>query len=114
MARNDVAERLADNEARFRAINDRIEAGRELSLPGELAVFVCECARLGCNATIGMSLGDYAAVRSNPRWFLVLPGHELPEVEVVVEVHPDFLVVEKFGSAGREAEATASEPDDED
>jgi hypothetical protein len=86
---NDIAERLADNEARFRAINDRIEAGHEPSLPDEQAVFLCECARLGCNATIEMSLREYAAVRVNPRRFLVLPGHELPELEVVVEVYPN-------------------------
>jgi hypothetical protein len=114
VAGNDIAERLADNEARFRAINDRIEAGHELSLPDERAVFLCECARLGCNATIEMALREYSAVRANPRRFFVLPGHELSELEDVVEVHPDFLVVEKFGSAGREAQATASEADDED
>lgn len=113
MAGNDIAERLADNEARFRAINDRIEAGHALSLPEEQAVFLCECARLGCNATIEMSLREYSAVRANPRRFLILPAHELPDLEVVVEVHPNFLVVEKFGPAGREAEAAASEHDDE-
>jgi hypothetical protein len=35
---------------------------------------------------------------------VVVSGHELPEVEVVVERHGPYSVVEKVGEAGEEAE----------
>jgi hypothetical protein len=44
-------------------------------------------------------------VRSHPRRFVVLPGHEEPAVESTVEVYPDYVVIEKRGGAGRIAEA---------
>jgi hypothetical protein len=35
-----------------------------------------------------------------------VPGHDDPEVERVVLQRPDYVVVEKFGEAGRAAEST--------
>ena len=43
-------------------------------------------------------------MRADPRRFVIVNGHELPEVEVVVERHGDYSVVEKVGAAGDEAE----------
>ena len=51
-----------------------------------------------------MPLDVYRAVREDPRRFIVVPGHENPEFEEVVERHDRFNVVEKFGAAGRAAE----------
>jgi hypothetical protein len=49
---------------------------------------------------------DYQRVRANPRWFMVVPGHQHPELEVVVETQPGYLVVEKVDQAGAKAEET--------
>ena len=38
---------------------------------------------------------EYAAVRQNPRRFLVAPTHEVPDVETVVERKPGYFVIEK-------------------
>jgi hypothetical protein len=46
-------------------------------------------------------------VRSHPRRFVVLPGHQEPAVGLAVEVHPGYVVVEKRGEAGLIAEAEA-------
>ena len=99
------ARRIAANEDLFREVNESIAAGQ---WPGEadaVVGFRCECARLGCNLLLGLSVADYERVRADPRRFLVCPGHELPGVEVVVQRRPDYLVVEKVGAAGVEAEA---------
>jgi hypothetical protein len=47
-------------------------------------------------------------VRSHPRRFVVLPGHEEPAVESTVEVYLSYVVVEKRGEAGRIAETEAA------
>ena len=44
-----------------------------------------------------LTRAEYEAVRSNPRTFAVLEGHELPEVEDVVGRTERYLVVEKSG-----------------
>ena len=51
-----------------------------------------------------LSLPTYERVRQNPRRFLLAPGHEVPEVEVVVERAEAYVVVEKRGEAGDLAE----------
>ena len=104
--RDETQERLGANEAVFREINEGIERGQ---WPGEEHVpasFRCECAQLGCNEMLELSVNEYEAVRAHPRRFLVLPGHERPEVEVVIDARPGYLVVEKLDQAGSAAEDT--------
>ena len=98
--------RLAQNEALARRINDQIEYQRPRN--GESAdTFICECVRVDCGGTLDLTIAEYARVRSHPRRFVVLRGHEEPEIESTVEVYPGYVVVEKRGAAGRAAEAEA-------
>jgi hypothetical protein len=95
--------RLARNEVLFRQVNEAIARGL---WPGEeqsVGRFRCECATLNCNETIELSAAAYEAVRQAPRRFVVLPGHELSEIEDVVEDAGNYLVVEKREAAGAEA-----------
>jgi hypothetical protein len=103
---DDLQERLGANEAVFRRINEGIERGQ---WPGEEespVTFRCECARLGCNELIELSIREYEEVRSNPRRFIVVPGHERLEVEIVVERRSGYFVVEKLDQAGERAVET--------
>ena len=103
---DNVQERLGANEAVFREINEGIERGQ---WPGEEDApvsFRCECARLGCNELIELSVRSYERVRSNPRRFIVLPGHERLDVEIVVERNHGYLIVEKVDQAGQLARET--------
>jgi hypothetical protein len=98
-------DRIASNEDVFRKINEGIERGQ---WPGEEdapVAFRCECARLGCNELIDVSVRDYERVRSHPRRFIVAVGHDVPEVETVVEAPGKYVVIEKGDQAGRKAEA---------
>ena len=95
-------QRLAQNEAVFREINERI---RELaSSHGESAHaydFYCECSNADCTFRIALQIAEYEGVRAHPERFVVLPDHHLPEIEVVAEQHADWWVVEKQGEPAR-------------
>ena len=97
-------ERLALNEALFREVNERVvEVAThfiEVETKGEAVDFTCECGRRDCVEQIAMTVAEYQAIRAEPTRFAVIPTHELPEIESVVERHPNYLVVEK-----READA---------
>src|SRR4051812_20256185 len=85
-------ERLAANEARFREINESAQPRRESSGEGR---FVCECADNGCVGWLDMPNEEYRRVRSNPMHFAVKPGHEIDELETVIERNERHFVVEK-------------------
>ena len=90
------AQRLALNETIFRKANeDMREAGDRLR--HDFEAFMCECADINCDETLPLSLDRYRDVRENPRRFIVLPGHENPELEQVVDKEEGFNVVEKIG-----------------
>jgi len=100
-------QRAARNESLFREVNENIARleerhGNTTTDP----VFLCECANANCTEHLSVGSEDYARVREEPRHFMVIRGHEDPQVEKVVETHDDFLVVEKTGAAGEVAEET--------
>ena len=86
------ADRIGKNEALFREVNERI---REITTYDSDVEFLCECGDPGCAQPIVMSLEEYEAVRSDPKRFVVVPGHEIRDVEDVVETNERFAVVEK-------------------
>jgi len=101
---DELQERLAANESVFREINDGIERGQWPGEEDSPIGFRCECARLGCNELLELSVLEYEAVRANPRRFMVVAGHERLDAETVVERHPEYLVVEKLDQAGETAD----------
>jgi hypothetical protein len=95
--------RLAGNEVVFRDVNEGIVRGQWPGEPGAPVGFRCECARLGCNTLLGLTLAEYEHVRAGARRFVMLAGHEMPELERVIERLGQYVVVEKTGEAGDEA-----------
>ena len=92
--------RAADNENLFRRINERVD---ELSPGDDLPPIVCECADEHCVERLAVERGDYERVRAHAAWFFVAPGHDLRDVESVIEEGRGWLVVAKRGDAGRVA-----------
>ena len=82
------------NEATFRKVNEGMELGQD---PSGLLTFVCECGRLGCNKLIQLTRVEYENLRTNPRRFAIVDGHEILEAEAIVERHDRYSVVEKTG-----------------
>jgi hypothetical protein len=87
--------RKAQTESLFRDVNERIAESSE-RFDVEMAEFVCECADPNCTHRIQTSLEHYDEVRGEATHFLLVPGHEDPEIERVVERHARHAVVEKF------------------
>jgi hypothetical protein len=54
---------------------------------------MCECANRDCAALVGLSLQEYEAIRRNPKQFVVLPGHQMPDIESVALIADDYLAV---------------------
>jgi hypothetical protein len=90
-------ERAAQNEALFRTVNEEIEKlGQVASGPGgPLTAFVCECSDGTCSAQIQLTLPEYEEVRSDGRWFAIVPGHVTERIEHVVRSTDRYLIVEK-------------------
>ena len=80
------AERIAENEDGFRHQNEEL---------GVMGVFVCECGEASCREPVQMPRERYREIRANAHRFFVKPGHEIPDVETVVEQAGEWNVVEK-------------------
>jgi hypothetical protein len=79
------ARRIAENESRFRLINERLEADVRAVAGGDDPVeFVCECGDMRCTAAVPLTLAEYERVRDDSRTFAVVPGHEIEDVEDVI------------------------------
>jgi hypothetical protein len=100
------AERLAQNEAFFRSVNERIRgiADRHGSDPHEYE-FLCECSDPACVERVALSLDEYEAIRADARRFVLVEGHANATIENVVDTAPNRVVVEKVGVAGEVAQA---------
>jgi hypothetical protein len=93
-------ERLARNEVLFRDVNEGIEELAVKQHPdAHVFEFFCECSNVDCTLRLPMRLDTYERVRSDPTLFLAALGHELPEIEIVVEITADYQVVKKEGEA---------------
>jgi hypothetical protein len=100
-------ERLALNEALFRQVNERLlDVSTRLGTLDNTPEFVCECPDESCTDRVSLSPGEYERLRANPRYFVVLPGHEAPTIERVVADRGRYRVVEKVGVPGEVAEDT--------
>lgn len=93
------------NEALFRNVNEQIEDLSKTVPPDEpLMEFLCECDNRDCVEKISATRAEYEAVRSVATHFIVVPGHEDPDIEHIALQNERFRVVEKEGRAAREAE----------
>lgn len=89
-------ERIAHNESTFRDLNESLEASVHRGRgDADYAGFVCECGDENCEMTVRMRLADFERVRSDSQLFFVVPGHEIPDAESVVERNDGYLVVRK-------------------
>lgn len=92
--------RLAENQTLFREINERIGATADAQGSDAHAYeFVCECSSLECFERLELTVREYGRVRERAERFVVLSGHERPEIEDVVERLGRASIVEKRGEA---------------
>jgi hypothetical protein len=91
------AGKAARNHTRWREVNER--RIKLVAQPSGDEVFLCECVRMNCTATIRLSMAEYKLIRSSAIRFSVAVGHDLPEFENVVAICDAYAVVERKGAA---------------
>jgi hypothetical protein len=88
---------IVRSELLFREVNERIfEIGAN---DGDELEVLCECGDELCISTLVITVRNYKRIRSESNRFVLCHGHELADLERVVERTPEYLVVEKVGRA---------------
>jgi hypothetical protein len=105
---DEQARRVGLNESIFRQVNEQIESlNRDLGTDDRTMTAICECANSDCTERLEISVAAYEAVRADPRRYIIISGHAVPEYESVVESGDGYDVVEKVdGTAAELAEET--------
>jgi len=93
-------QRAAQNQSVFRNVNERIE---DLAASAAFPTFVCECLDTSCGQSLALTVEEYEHVRSHANRFVVVPGHDVADVEEILEASEPFLVVAKLGSGAEVA-----------
>ncbi|MGH3050767.1 MAG: hypothetical protein ACRDLK_11465 [Gaiellaceae bacterium] len=102
-------QRLARNEALFREVNENIQkVAQQVAAAREEHVYeyCCECANVGCSERVELTTAEYERLRADATRFAPVEGHELPEIETVVERFRGCVIVEKRDEAAEVAEQT--------
>jgi hypothetical protein len=92
--------RKARTESAFREVNERIAENARRFDAGSTE-FICECDDPQCTERIEATLEEYEDVRANGARFLIAPGHRDSTIELVVDRHARFVIVEKVHEAAR-------------
>jgi hypothetical protein len=105
--------RLVENEVFFRQANQAVEDGLKdvaklardeghmsMAPDDDAAIqFYCECSDEKCTKRITLSAAEYEEAHKNQDQFMILPGHNLPELERIIKSTGKYLIIEKFMSA---------------
>jgi hypothetical protein len=97
------ARRLRQNEELMEELNRRIERmlgeirqdDDETDADAPIA-FLCECSHLDCRERLHLEPSLFDRIHRDPEQFVLVSGHEVPDVERVVDQVGDFLIVRKI------------------
>jgi hypothetical protein len=99
--------RIGLNESVFREVNERIERAADSFGLGDHAMnLVCECGDPECVQQITMTRAEYEKVRTHATHFAVSPGHEIADVEDILERRKGYDVIRKNEGPGEIARET--------
>jgi hypothetical protein len=101
------AARVGRNAALIRAVNDQLQdLHTTFATADDEFAIVCECGDAKCVEQIEIVKAAYGRVRADPTLFFVVPGHQIPTVEAVVESqHAGYVVVRMPPGTGAEVAA---------
>ena len=91
--------KAAQNQLLFRTVNEQIKTLGEKPLTAvEEVDFACECADTACTQTITLSPETFGRIQREQNRFIVIPGHEIDEVEDTLEFCDGYVIVAKRGA----------------
>ena len=97
-------QRMAENEAFFREVNERIAGKAQEFDPEVPELYLCECANADCTFRVTLLRAEYEAVRADPKQFVVRPDQFTPEIEKLASQHETYWIVRKTGEEGEYVE----------
>ena len=90
------ARRVGLNEAIFRQVNEQIrDLTRDFGTEETTMTVICECGDGECAERLEIPSSEYERVRSDSRRYVIAKGHEIPDLESVVEQTDRYDVVQK-------------------
>ncbi|MFL5961391.1 MAG: hypothetical protein ACJ757_00660 [Gaiellaceae bacterium] len=75
----------------FRAINEEIAANEGHGT----TLFICECGNSACTEGLELTAEVLRHLHAGNGVFVVLPGHEISDLETVVDRHNCYLVIRR-------------------
>ncbi len=96
------ARRLRQNEELMEELNRRMERALEEIReegdddPDAPIAFLCECSHLDCRARVHLTPSSFDRIHRDPEAFVLVPGHEIRDVERIVDQEGDYLIVRKL------------------
>lgn len=98
---------IADIEGTSRLANEQILRAADPSWGRDGPVTLrCECGDDVCTQPLVVARELYERVRGDSMLFLVLPGHEVPEAEDVIERGDGFEIIRKHEVVRAQVEAS--------
>ena len=92
----DRHERIARNESAFRKLNESLQDNvHRTRTDDDFTGFLCECGDGECEEIVRVRMSDYEEIRRDSLLFFVVPGHEMPDAEDVVDRTDGYLLVRK-------------------
>ena len=85
------ADRVAQTELFFRAVNEEIAANDGHGT----TQFLCECGNPACKEGLELTAEALHYLHAENGLFVVLPGHEISDLETVVDRYDGYLVVRR-------------------
>jgi hypothetical protein len=82
-------ERVVRTEEFFKRVNDTM---RNELRDGD-GKFLCECGNIACTEQLALSADDLRILHSIEGYFVVLPGHHIPEIETLVKQNGHYAIV---------------------
>ena len=101
---DDRERRLAQNEALFREVNERVEAVAHRLGPASRTSSSASARTPTAPSESCSHWPPTSASASDPKQFVVLPDHYTPEIEDLVVEEDSYWVVRKSGDAGEYVE----------
>ena len=87
-------QRLVRSQILFREVNERVR--ETIGSFGGPIDFLCECSQEDCTESVELDMEEYERIRSNANLFVVVTGHEMVEVDRVVDQGNRYVLVEKI------------------
>ena len=105
MAKSASDDQLVENQVVFRKSNKQVsETFAKFKSIGEQTgddldaniLFFCECSDEKCKQRVEMKQSTYDQLHSNDNRFIILPGHNIPTIERIIQKGNAYLIVEKY------------------